>query len=175
MHFSFMEKLGGGLLIVLWVLWGGNQLGNFLVHASPSPLTGSLAGEVEEVGAAKSNDPAKPLEMLLAEATPEGGAKVFRKCTACHTAEKGAGNKVGPNLFETIGKDIASTAGFAYSDALKGLPGEWTYETLDHFLAKPAAFAKGTKMTFAGLPSAVERAQVIRYLQQHSDAPKPLP
>jgi cytochrome c len=175
MHFTFLEKLGASVLIVMWVLWGGDKIGNYLVHAAPSPLKGSLAGEETQEAGAKTNEPAKPLPELLAEATPDAGAKVFKKCTSCHTAEAGAGNKVGPNLHNVLGRDIASVSGFAYSSAMTEQPGDWTYEKLDQFLTKPPAVVKGTKMTFAGLPSPVERAAVIAYLRSQTDSPPPLP
>ena len=175
MHFTFLEKLGASVLIVMWMLWGGDKIGNFLVQAAPSPLKGSLAGEEIQEAAAKPGESAKPLPELLAEATPDAGAKVFKKCATCHVADQGAGNKIGPNLHNVLGRDIASVSGFAYSSAMHEQPGEWTYEKLDAFLAKPTVVVKGTKMTFAGLPSPLERAAVISYLRSQTDSPPPLP
>ena len=69
----------------------------------------------------------------------------------------------------------AEGSGFKYSDALKGLGGDWSYQDLDAFLVSPKAFAKGTKMSFKGLSKAKDRAAVIAYLRSLSDQPKPLP
>jgi len=66
-------------------------------------------------------------------------------------------------------------AGFAYSDAVKGLGGTWTYEDLDKFLTKPSAFAPGTKMGFPGLPSGDDRANAIAYLRSISPKAPPPP
>jgi cytochrome c len=87
---------------------------------------------------------------------------VFGKCKACHKID--GTNGVGPHLDGVVGRDIASVEGFAYSDALSGLEGTWTPETMEAFLANPKGYAPGTKMTFAGLPKVADRANVIAYL-----------
>ena len=97
----------------------------------------------------------------------EAGEKVFRKCMACHAVGEGAENKVGPQLNGVVGRDIASVEGFSYSDALMTLGEEgkaWTPEELQAFLEKPRDYAKGTKMSFAGLRKEEDRNDVIAYL-----------
>ncbi len=96
----------------------------------------------------------------------EAGEKVFRKCKACHKLEEGK-HGVGPSLAGVVGKDIASSDGFGYSDALTGLEGNWDAAKLDAFLAKPKDYAPGTKMTFAGLSKEEDRAAIIAYLSAH--------
>ncbi len=177
MHFSFWEKTGFALLIAAWVTWGSNQIGDMLVHAD-SLAENAYKIEVAESssdGPAKEAEPEQSLGELLAAASPDDGARVFKKCASCHNAEAGAANKVGPNLYNTMGAQIASHDGFAYSDALKDVGGEWTFEQMDAFLESPRNFAPGTKMTFAGLRKASDRAKVILYLRQQSDNPIPLP
>nr|WP_255504810.1 cytochrome c family protein [Novosphingobium sp. EMRT-2] len=94
------------------------------------------------------------------------GEKIFAKCKACHTIEQGGANGIGPNLFGIAGEKVAGDrGGFAFSDALKAKGGTWDDATLDAWLSGPAKFAAGTKMTFAGLPSAQDRADVIAYLK----------
>jgi len=100
---------------------------------------------------------------------------VFKKCKACHTADQGGPNRVGPNLWNVVGGPKAHAEDFSYSDAITGLGGEWTYADLDAYLTKPKDFAPGTKMTFAGLKKPKDRAAVISYLRTLSDSPKPLP
>jgi cytochrome c len=113
------------------------------------------------------------LSALVAQADgdPAQGEKVFRKCKACHDIGEGAKNKVGPELNGVVGAPIAGRDdGFNYSDALKakGADGAlWTEETLTAWLHSPRDFAKGTKMTFAGLKKDDEIADVIAYLQQN--------
>lgn len=92
------------------------------------------------------------------------GEAVFAKCKACHTIDQGGASGIGPNLFGTSGAPVAGHAGFAFSDALKGKGGTWDDATLDAWLTSPAKFATGTKMTFAGIADAQQRADVIAYL-----------
>jgi len=176
MKFSWFEKISFGLLVAAWVVWGSHQIGGMLVHAQDLDKP-AYAVEVADSAPAKGAAPAavENALTLLASATPDRGVKVFKKCKSCHTVAKGGKNTVGPNLWDVVGKAKASTAGFAYSGVLKEKGGDWTYADLDAFLLSPKGFAKGTKMSFAGLKKAGDRAAVIAYLRSLSDSPKPLP
>ena len=132
------------------------------------PIEGAV---VESAGAAA----VAPIELRMQTAEEAKGEQVFKKCTACHNADKGGANALGPNLWGVLGKPHGHVAGFAYSDALKGIAGNWDFKSLDEWLASPKKYAPGTKMTFAGLGSPEDRANVIAFLNAHSDAPMPLP
>lgn len=93
------------------------------------------------------------------------GEKLFRRCAACHTVDEGGSKKIGPNLFGVVGRDIATKDGFRYSEALLGLDGNWTDEALNQYLLSPRTYARGTKMTFAGLRKTQDRADVIAWLK----------
>lgn len=103
----------------------------------------------------------------------ERGEKLFRRCVTCHTATDGGANKVGPNLYGILGRDIATREGFRYSKALLGLEGSWTEEALNQYLLSPRTYARGTKMAFAGLRKSQERADVIAWLKTQSNSGKP--
>lgn len=136
-----------------------------------------VAGATQEAAPAEAAaKPAASLADLLASANAADGEKVARKCAACHNLEKGAPNKIGPHLWDVVGRPIASIGDFSYSDALKSKSGEtWTFENLNAFLTKPKDFAPGTKMTFAGIGKPDERANLLLYLRSLSDSPQPLP
>lgn len=123
------------------------------------PIEG-VAAEGEGGGAAEV-----PIASLLGTADPAKGADVFKKCAACHTVNQGGANGIGPNLYATVGEAIAQgKGGFAFSDALKAHGGKWDFDALNAWLTSPRKFANGTKMTFAGLSNAQDRANVIVYL-----------
>lgn len=163
-----------------WVLFAGIVAlgssivaGEFFKSERPNPMGYPIAGVVESGGAAEAE---KPIEFYLASADPAKGAQTFQKCAACHNADNGGPNQIGPNLWGVIGLPIAQDRnGFAFSDALKKVGGNWDWDKLSKWLTSPRAYAPGTKMTFAGLSDPQERANVIAFLNQHSDHPLPLP
>jgi cytochrome c len=94
------------------------------------------------------------------------GERLFNRCKACHTIEKGGPNKLGPNLHGLFGRQAGSVEGYNYSDALKNAGFVWTPEKLDGWLADPRGFLKGNKMTFAGLRKEDQREDLIAYLKE---------
>lgn len=145
-----------------------------VVEADKKPQTEAVSA----VSSAATPAPKAALEAvgtLLAAADADKGKKVFKKCKACHTAENGGANKIGPNLWNIVNADVARPNGFSYSGAMKAKEGNWSYESLDAFLSKPKAHIKGTKMVFAGVKKAGDRANLIAFLRSLSDSPAPLP
>lgn len=115
--------------------------------------------------AAEAPKEAEPIDKLMAAASAEEGQKVSRACAACHSFDAGGPNRVGPGLYGVVGRPIASHEGFAYSDSLKGVKGNWSEEMLNKWLFNPKQVASGTKMMFPGLPKAQDRANLIAYLK----------
>jgi cytochrome c len=115
----------------------------------------------------------KPIDFSIADAAK--GEQVFKKCAACHNADNGGPNALGPNLWGVLGEPIGKGKGFAFSEALASKGGTWNFQNLSDWLANPKKFAPGTKMTFAGLGNPQDRADVIAFLNARSSAPQPLP
>jgi cytochrome c len=131
------------------------------------------AGAVEEKAPA-----AAPIAERLKTATADDGKKIFAKCASCHNAEKGGKNATGPNLYGIVEHLSGAKEGFAYSAGMADrnkAGAKWTFEDLDQFLTKPAAFVAKTKMGFDGLKKPEDRAAVIMYLRGQADAPVALP
>jgi len=126
------------------------------------------AQAVEEVGP-------EPILAMLANADIAAGQALSKKCTACHVFDEGGPNKVGPNLYNIVNRNVASVADFKYSGALTDHGGAWSYEELNGFLYKPKAWVSGTKMNYAGLKKAEDRANIIAWMRTLSDNPTPLP
>jgi cytochrome c len=131
--------------------------------------------EQPQGGAAPATPAAVPIDTLLASASSQRGAEVSRQCQACHNFQEGQGPKIGPDLYNVVGRKIASAPGFNYSSALKSKNGNWDFNALNAWLAKPSAYAPGTAMTFAGLSNDKQRADVIAYLDTLSPNPVPKP
>lgn len=152
-----------------------------VVH--PEPLEKSVldidtsALEAASSGGAAPAGP-EPILALLATADVAKGEALAKACLACHDFSKGGPNKTGPNLYGIVNNKKAHKEDFAYSDVIKEMAAKgdhWTYQNLSAFLWKPAAYAKGTKMSFPGLKKPQDRANIIAYLRSLADSPAPLP
>lgn len=132
-------------------------------------------GGEESAGGAVDDGPVD-IAQYLGSANVAAGEAMLKKCTTCHSFDKGGKNGVGPNQWNLVGRKIASAAGYAYSDALKGMSAKtWTFQDLSEFLHKPKQYAPGNKMSFAGIKKPEERANLLAYLNTLSDSPLPLP
>ena len=132
------------------------------VASTTSAETGSASSESENI------------TVLFASTSAADGAKVFKRCLACHSIEKGGPNKIGPNIFGVLNRKAGSISGYKYSKAMLAYGKVWSFEEMDGFLTKPKDWIKGTKMSFMGLKSAKDRAAVILYMNENTDNPLPL-
>ena len=135
------------------------------VEGQTTSITSQVTEVVEKIDISKI--------MALGDLT--SGEKIFKKCAACHSITKGGKNKIGPALYNVVGRKVGGLDNYKYSKTLVSYDKEWTFEELNGFLKKPASYLKGTKMSYAGLRKEKDRASVIKYLNQNGDKPKPLP
>lgn len=134
-------------------------------------LTWMLATAIVAAVPAAPFAQAEAIEERLQAADPAAGEKAFRQCKACHTVDQGGANRVGPNLWGVVGRAVASVDGYRYSDAMVDFGGEWTPDRLDAYLANPRETVPGTRMSYRGIKDADDRADMIAYLNENSDAP----
>ena len=160
-----LTKIGGGLfgawLVLLLGSWAAKE-----IYQAESHGEQSYTIEVADAGGDEPEEEAD-FGAMMAAADIEKGAKVFKKCSACHKAVQGE-NGIGPYLYGVVGRDIGTAADFGYSNALTTAEGNWTPEALAAFLTKPDAYAPGTKMGFA-LKKPADQANVIAYLDSLDD------
>jgi len=160
------NTIAGWTLFAGIVALGLSSLSNHYFHANkperPEKMGYAIEGVVSSEGGAAAE---VPIATLLASADVAKGEASFKKCASCHTATQGGANGIGPNLYHTLGEGVGQgKGGFAFSDALKGVGGTWNFDNMSDWLKNPKKFAPGTKMSFAGLDNAEERANVIAYL-----------
>lgn len=165
-----------------WALFAGivalglASLSNMHFGANKPHRPETMGYEIEGVVSSEGGDAAVPLPNLLAAADIAKGEQVYAKCRSCHTIDNGGANGLGPNLYAVMGKPHGVHPGFAFSDAVKSIPGTWTFESMNEWLTNPKKYAPGTKMTFAGISSAEDRAALMLYINaQGSNLPLPAP
>lgn len=173
-----LNKVLGAVLGTCLVLLALNITASavFTVHPPAKPgydiVVAATPGPGAKPGPAVTD---APIATRLANADLSRGETSAKKCVACHTFGKGEPNRVGPNLWGIVGRPVAASAGFNYSAAMKNHKGTWNFDELDKYLKTPQGMVPGTNMTFAGIPRATERADLIAFLNAKSDSPQPLP
>ncbi|VAW05440.1 Cytochrome c2 [hydrothermal vent metagenome] len=165
-----------------WVLAGGIAALGFSIvsgkyfHADKPERPEVMGYAIEGVESSGGGAKEVPMSVLLANSDVAAGEKVFKKCLACHTVEQGGADGIGPNLYGVLGKPHGAKPGFAFSDALKSISGNWDFDNMNEWLISPRKYANGTKMTFAGLGKPEDRANIIAYMNaQGSNLPFPEP
>lgn len=155
----------GSLLVYLFAAWAGESLyhvGHDSHGGEEIAQAYSIDTGAEEASTAVAEE-GPDFATLYAAADVAAGEKVFAKCKSCHKLD--GADATGPHLNGIVDKAKASSAGYSYSETLVGMAGDtWTPENLNAFLESPKGYAPGTKMSFAGLPKADERANLIAYL-----------
>ena len=176
-----INKIVAAVLMVALLIIGIGKLSDVIFHVE-KPETPGYAVEVEAattVSASSSSTEVEKIDIaaLMAMGDVDKGQQIFKKCSACHSIVKGGKNNIGPALYNVVGRKMGSVSDYKYSKALitYGEEKEWTFEELNGFLTKPSKWIKNGKMAFAGLRKESDRASVIKYLNENSDSPLPLP
>lgn len=177
------NKMAAAVLTAGVAFMGAGFLGELLVHPKrlPQPAISLGASQPPPAAApapAAAAAPAlEPIGPLLANASVDNGRQLAQRlCASCHSFNEGGRNGVGPNLWNIVGSGHAQVAGFNYSAANRALADKpWTFEALNEFIAAPARAMPGTRMAFAGVANAQQRADIIAFLRANSHNPVPLP
>lgn len=182
MNWINLQKIFGAVLGTLLFIMAVGFLATSIYETKPGAGGGYTLETAEaEPVAEQVEAPAVEqvsLAALLANADMASGEKLAKKCTGCHSFAQDGTNKVGPALYGVVGRAIAGGEGFGYSDVLSGYNSEgrtWSFENLDAFLTRPKDYAPGTKMSFSGLKSETDRADLLAYMQSLSAAPVAFP
>ena len=151
----------------------------------PAPAPEPEPAPAPEPDPAPAAEPAAPaaapaggdddLAARLAAGDAAAGVAFLARCRACHTLDEGGARRVGPNIWDMVGKAKGGSEGYAYSEALAAAGGTWTFADLDGYLAAPKTWMPGTKMTFPGIADATDRANALLALRALSNSPVPLP
>jgi cytochrome c len=176
--FELNKVIAAILMVVLLVIGLGKIADNVFYVKKPKnagyqvEIENELASSVSQV-----TETIKKIDItaIMAQGDIVSGEKVFKKCAACHSINKGGKNKIGPALYNVVGRTVGGVDDYKYSKTLASYGKKWTFEELNGFLTKPSSYLKGTKMSYAGLRKEKDRASVIKYLNQSSDNPKLLP
>ena len=172
-----MNKIIVSIILAVILVLGINKITDAIFYVEKPEKSAYQVTTVASSTSIKTNsENSEPgnIMALFASTSAADGAKVFKKCLACHSIEKGGPNKIGPNIFGALNRRAGSVSGYKYSKAMTAYGKVWSFEEMNSFLTKPKDWIKGTKMSFAGLKKAKDRAAVILYLNENTDNPLPL-
>ena len=175
-----MNKIIVSVILAIILVFGINKIADVIFYVekpeksayqvdSVTTVASTTTTETNSVGSDSGN-----IMALFASTNAADGAKVFKKCAACHSIAEGGANKIGPALWGVIGRKAGSAPNYKYSKAMAAHGKTWTFEEMNSFLIKPKEWIKGTKMSFAGLKNAKDRAAVILYMNENTNSPLPL-
>ena len=175
-----MNKIIVSIIFAVILIIGINKIADSIYYVekpeksayqveSVTTVANTTASEINSENSGSEN-----IMALFASASAAEGAKVFSKCKACHSIAKEGGNKIGPALWGVLGRKAGSLSDYKYSKAMTAYGKSWSFEEMNGFLAKPKEWVKGTKMSYAGLKSAKDRASLILYMNENTDNPLPL-
>ena len=172
-----MNKIIVSILLALILILGINKIADTIYYVNKPEKS---AYQVSGITTAASNtnsetssqgESTQDIMALFASTSSTDGKKIFKKCAACHSISEGGKNKIGPALWGVLGRSAGSVTDYKYSKAMAAYGKNWSFEEMNGFLTKPKDWIKGTKMSFAGLKSAKERAAIILLLNKNTNSP----
>ena len=175
-----MNKIIVSIVLAVILVLGINKVTDVIFYVEKPEKSAYQVDNVTTVASTTSSETnsasseSENIMALFASTSAAEGAKVFKKCAACHSIAEGGGNKIGPALWGVLGRQSGSVPDYKYSKAMAAYGKNWSFEEMNGFLIKPKDWIKGTKMSFAGLKKAKERAAVILYMNENSNSPLPL-
>jgi|TARA_B110000008_G_C16877059_1_gene527274 cytochrome c len=175
-----MNKIVVSIALAIFLVLGINKISDTIYYVEKpekSSYQVDAAIEVSNTTSEKTNSEnleSGDIMALFASTSASEGAKIFKKCAACHSISQGGANKIGPALWGVLGREAGSVADYKYSKAMAAYGKSWSFEEMNGFLIKPKDWIKGTKMSFAGLKNAKDRAAVILYMNENADKALPL-
>ena len=175
-----MNKIIVSIVFAIILVLGINKITDVIFYVEKPEKSAYQVASVTTVASTASAETSSAssgsgdIMALFASTSAAEGAKVFKKCAACHSIAEGGSNKIGPALWGVLGKPTGSAPGYKYSKAMASHGKNWSFEEMNGFLIKPKDWIKGTKMSFAGLKNAKDRAAVILYMNENTNSPLPL-
>ena len=175
-----MNKIIVSIVFAIILVLGINKVTDVIFYVEKPEKSAYQVASVTTVASTTSaetgstNSEEGNIMALFASASAAEGAKVFKKCAACHSIKEGGANKIGPALWGVLGRSAGSIPDYKYSKAMAAHGKNWSFEEMNGFLIKPKDWIKGTKMSFAGLKKPKERAAVILYMNENTNSPLPL-
>ena len=171
-----MNKIIVSIVLAIILVIGINKVTEVIFYVEKPEKSAYQIESVTTVAstASETNLEAGNIMAIFASTSAAEGAKVFKKCAACHSIAQGGKNKIGPALWGVLGRQAGSLPDYKYSKAMAAHGKKWSFEEMNGFLIKPKDWIKGTKMSYAGLKSEKERAAVILYMNENTNSPLPI-
>ena len=172
-----MNKIIVSIIFAIILVLGINKIAGIIFYVEKPEKSAYQVASITTTASTtttETNMESDNIMMLFASSSADDGAKVFKKCAACHSIAKGGKNKIGPALWGVLGRQVGSISDYKYSKAMAAHGKVWSFEEMNNFLIKPKDWIKGTKMAFAGLKNAEDRAAVILYMNENTDNPLPV-
>ena len=172
-----MNKIIVSIVFAIILILGINKVTDVIFYVEKPEKSAYQVASVTTVASTTSAETSSEtgnIMALFASTSAAEGAKVFKKCAACHSIAEGGKNKIGPALWGVLGRQAGSLPDYKYSKAMAAHGKKWSFEEMNGFLIKPKDWIKGTKMSFAGLKKTKDRAAVILYMNENTNSPLPL-